>query len=49
VIRLVSEGKVVRTYSVSLLGGQVFSERVTRVEDGQETDDVDFGRAAIVL
>jgi hypothetical protein len=36
-----------RTYGVGLLGGQVFSERVTGVEDGQETDDVDFGRATI--
>jgi len=35
------------TYGVGLLGGQVFSKRVTGVEDSQETDDVDFGRAAI--
>jgi hypothetical protein len=48
-ISLVSGGEVMRTYGVSLLSGQVFSERVTGVEDGQETDDVDFGRAAVVF
>lgn len=32
-----------QTYGVCLLGGQVFSEGVTGIEDGQKTDDVNFG------
>jgi hypothetical protein len=35
-----------RTYSVSLIGGEILPERVSRVENGEKTDDVDLGRAA---
>jgi hypothetical protein len=35
-----------RTYSVSLIGGEILPERVSGVENGEKTDNVDLGRAA---
>jgi len=35
-----------RTYSVSLIGGEILPERVSRVENGEKTDNVDLGRTA---